>query len=68
MNEIMPFMFGENVVRVITDGNGEPWFVAKDVAKALNYQWNGFKNVQHIPEEWRLVETDSTSLHSSGMC
>ena len=62
MNEIMPFMFGENVVRVITDGNGEPWFVAKDVAKALNYQWNGFKNVQHIPEEWRLVESVSTSF------
>ena len=60
MNEIMPFMFGENVVRVITDGNGEPWFVAKDVAKALGYQWSGIRNIQHVPGEWRGVESVST--------
>ena len=53
MNEIMPFMFGENVVRVITDGNGEPWFVAKDVAKALDYRWNGAVCIAHVPEEWK---------------
>lgn len=35
MNEIMPFMFGENVVRVITDESGEPWFVARDVCRVL---------------------------------
>ena len=50
MNEIMPFMFGENVVRVITDGNGEPWFVAKDVAKALFYAVEQqFETGQAIP-------------------
>lgn len=55
MNEIMPFMFGENVVRVITDESGEPWFVAKDVAKALGYRWNGVSRIAHVPEEWRRV-------------
>lgn len=40
MNEIMPFMFGEDVVRVITDGNGEPWFVAKDVCRVLGLENN----------------------------
>lgn len=60
MNEIMPFMFGENVVRVITDGNGEPWFVAKDVAKALGYQWKGVATIGHVPNEWRGVYSVQT--------
>ena len=28
-------MFGE--IRTMTDENGEPWFVGKDVAEALGY-------------------------------
>ena len=50
-NAIQPFAFEDHLVRTITDDGGEPWFVAKDVALALGYQWNGFKNIQHIPEE-----------------
>lgn len=57
MNEIMPFMFGESVVRVITDESGDPWFVAKDVAKALGYRWNGAVCIAHVPEEWKGVRT-----------
>lgn len=57
---ITPFAFEESLVRVITDENGEPWFVAKDVALALDYEWNGIKNIQHVPEEWRRVESVST--------
>lgn len=57
---IQPFAFEDHLVRTIMDDGGEPWFVAKDVALALGYQWNGFKNVQHIPEEWRGVESVST--------
>lgn len=59
-SQITPFVFDENVVRVVRDERGEPWFVAKDVAKALDYEWNGMKNIQHVPEEWRGVETVST--------
>ena len=59
---LMPFAFEEQLVRCRLDEHGEPWFVAKDVALALGYQWNGIRNVQHIPEEWRLVESVSTSF------
>ena len=61
-NELLPFAFEDNLVRTILDENNEPWFVAKDVALALGYQWAGIRNVQHIPKEWRLVESVSTSF------
>lgn len=41
-------------VRVV-EQNGEPWFVAKDVAESLGYKWNGSSRIAHIPEEWRGV-------------
>lgn len=37
MNHIIPFMYGENQIRVIEDEEGTPWFVAKDVARILGY-------------------------------
>lgn len=37
MNEISVFNFQNRNVRVVTDDNGEPWFVAKDVAEILEY-------------------------------
>lgn len=36
-NNIIPFQFRQAAIRVIQDENGEPFFVAKDVAKALGY-------------------------------
>lgn len=36
MSELMGFNFGNSPVRVI-EQDGEPWFVAKDVAEALGY-------------------------------
>lgn len=56
-NEVKLF---ENVtlgttVRTIQDAQGEIWFVAKDVAEALEYTWNGVARVAHVPEEWRGV-------------
>jgi anti-repressor protein len=45
--------FGE--VRV-TEVNGEPMFVAKDVAEKLGYTWKGISGtIPHVPEEWRGV-------------
>lgn len=41
-------------VRVVTRDD-EPWFVAKDVAEALDYTWTGTQRVNHVPEEWRGV-------------
>lgn len=34
----VPFAFGDNLVRVIEDENGNPWFVAKDVCKILEIE------------------------------
>jgi len=34
---IVPFTFSDQPVRVITDEQGEPWFVATDVARILGY-------------------------------
>ena len=53
------FSFQYHSVRIV-EKDGEPWFVAKDVALALGYEWAGIRNVQHIPEEWRGVESVST--------
>ena len=61
-SNVLSFAFEDKLVRTLLDEQGEPWFVAKDVALALGYQWNGFKNIQHVPEEWRLVESVSTSF------
>lgn len=61
-NNLTPFAFDEDMVRVICDEHGEPWFVAKDVAKALGYQWNGVAAIQHVPEEWRVVRSVLTSF------
>ncbi|WP_418740962.1 BRO family protein [Desulfovibrio sp.] len=54
-NAIQPFAFEDKLVRTLLDEQGEPWFVAKDVALALGYQWNGASRIAHVPEEWRRV-------------
>lgn len=37
MSQLIPFSFNKNNIRVIQDEQGEPWFVAKDVAECLGY-------------------------------
>ena len=49
------FEFEGQPLRVHLDDAGEPWFVAKDVALALGYQWNGSARIAHVPEEWKRV-------------
>lgn len=36
-SSITPFAYGDHQVRVVTGADGEPWFVAADIAKALGY-------------------------------
>jgi prophage antirepressor-like protein len=36
MNQIIPFTYEQQEIRVIQDEQGEPWFVAKDVCSALD--------------------------------
>lgn len=37
MSKLVPFNFNSNEIRVIQDENGEPWFIATDIAKVLGY-------------------------------
>lgn len=37
MSSLTPFQFGERPIRVVTDHNGEPLFVGKDVCEVLGY-------------------------------
>lgn len=53
------FQFQSNKVRTFAV-DGAPWFVAKDVAEALDYTWKGIATVGHIPEEWRGVHSVQT--------
>jgi prophage antirepressor-like protein len=54
------FDYEENPVRTI-DIDGEPWWVARDIAEALGYDWAGTATIKHIPEEWRGVVPIPTS-------
>ena len=37
MSNIVPFQFQDHSITVLMDDNGEPWFVAKEVADVLGY-------------------------------
>lgn len=55
MNDMKIFENSEfGAVRVV-DVNGEPWFVAKDVLRALDYadDYNPSRAMQAIPGEWK---------------
>lgn len=55
MNEIKAFEFQSTSVRVVPGPDGEPRWVAKDVAEALGYAWNGTARIEHVPGKWRGV-------------
>ena len=59
MSQIIPFAYqGQSVRTVAIDG--EPWFVAKDVAEILGYVWAGSATIRHVPEEWKGVNSVPT--------
>ena len=52
---VIPFEFESKSVRVVKRDDGDPLFVAKDLAEGLGYVWNGTARIEHVPEEWRGV-------------
>ena len=38
---LVPFAFGENLVRSMLDEGGNPWFVAKDIARFWRFKISG---------------------------
>lgn len=69
---ITPFAFGDNMVRVHMDENGEPWFVAKDVARALGYSENSINQLanlfRHVPEEWAALNPRPVPYSNAAAC
>lgn len=59
MNEIKVFNFQENEVRIV-DVDGEPWFIAKDVAEILGYSETAMMTR-------RLDDDESISAKLAGM-
>lgn len=58
-NAIQIFSNEEFQVRTIED-NGEIWFVAKDVAEALEYSYWQPNIVAHVPEVWKGIKRINT--------
>ena len=54
MNDVKIFDFDENPVRVI-EKDGEPWFVAADVARVLEYR--------NAPDAVRVLDDDEADTH-----
>jgi prophage antirepressor-like protein len=58
MKELQIFNKDGFEVRAL-EQDGEPWFVAKDIAEALGYAWQP-NLVSHVPEEWRGIKPINT--------
>ena len=63
---IQTFNFNSATMRVLTDENGEPWFVAKDVCDILTYT-NASKAISdHVDPEDKLNNESLSSLGQRG--
>lgn len=56
--ELAVFQYQTADVRVVQDDQGEPWWVAKDVAEALGYAEgsNASRVFSNVPDEWKGVK------------
>lgn len=53
-NAVVPFNFGDHLVRVIMDDQADPWWVAKDVCRALEHS-NHKMAVQGLDDDEKWV-------------
>lgn len=58
MNDLQVFKYENKEVRTVIK-DGEPWWVAKDVAEVLEYQWQP-NLVGHVPDEWKGINRINT--------
>lgn len=61
MNELMSFEYGAAQVRTQMI-DGEPWFVAKDACLILDITWCGFKTLDGLDVDEKLVGNLPTSF------
>ena len=52
---VIPFNYGEKEVRVITDEQGNSWFVAKDISNILEIEWRGSSTLSFLDEDEKGV-------------
>ena len=52
MSNLIPFNFESNSIRAVIIDD-EPWFVASDVAIALEYSRYDANLIKHVPHEWK---------------
>nr|UVX79188.1 MAG: antirepressor protein KilAC domain [Bacteriophage sp.] len=65
-SEIQTFNFNNTSLRTLTDENGDPWFVAKDVCDVLGYT-NASKAISdHVDPEDKLNNESLSSLGQRG--
>ena len=62
-NGLINYSFQDREIRII-EKDGEPWWVAKDIAEALGYsdESNPARLFSHIPDEWKGVNP----IHTPG--
>jgi len=64
MSNIVPFQFESHQIRTVTDEQGEPWFVAVDVCKALDLD-NVSRALSRLDDDERAQVVDSDTLNSN---
>ena len=54
-SSVIPFSYEEKEVRVITDEQGNSWFVAKDISNILEIEWRGSSTLSFLDEDEKGV-------------
>ncbi|MHC1788341.1 BRO family protein [Solidesulfovibrio sp.] len=63
----VPFAFESHAIRTVVNGDGIPWFVARDVAATLGIGWSGH-TLDNIPEDWqRMVKLTTHRRGAQGV-
>src|SRR5688572_9358153 len=62
MSDILVFAFKAKEVRCLLNEQGEPVFVARDVAEALGLAWRGHETLASLDDDWKLVRKLRTSF------
>lgn len=65
-NEIQTFNFNNATLRTLTDENGEPWFVAKDVCDILEIRTNSLRAILESDEISELSNDNSIDIAQNG--
>lgn len=65
-NQLVPFAFGDNMVHVHMDENGNPWFVAKDVCRVLGLG-NVTEALRNLDEDEKITLTNPEGNPRAGI-